>query len=85
MTYRKTKPIRSLFFQFLEGTEFEGIIEPPEAGALLEAAGLIELIANKYDSTFFTHYRETEAMRKLPKEGFADAVRSVLLEGITKQ
>jgi len=82
MTYRKTKPLRSLFFQFIQGSEFEGQVSDEHVAKILSDAGFIELILNKYDGRTVSHYKETEVLRAIPKEAFLDTIEEVLREGL---
>ena len=80
----KSKPLRSLFFQFLRGTEFEHLAVEHVA-KILSDAGLIELILNKYDETSVTHYKETEVMRNIPAEIFEAEIASLIRESFKER
>ncbi len=55
----KIKPIRDLYFRFIEGTEFERQVEPQDLAVALHLEGRIDLIGHGANPTI-EHYRDTE-------------------------
>jgi hypothetical protein len=57
----KTKPIRDLYFRFIEGTEYEGRVNAQQLAAMLNYERMIELIPHK-SLPRFEHYRDLEKL-----------------------
>ena len=68
----KTRPIRDLFYRFIENSDFK--INSQELAAVLAKQGLIELVPHK-DKPVFEHYRDTELMEQTSVEHFWDLLR----------
>lgn len=57
----KIRPIRDLFFRFIQDTEYEGLLDAQQAALELSKHGFIELIANHSNPTI-SHYRDSKVL-----------------------
>lgn len=60
----KTKPIRDLYFRFIEGTELDGKLNAQQCAEIMARHGYIKLVP--HDSRpAIEHYRDTVLMAEL--------------------
>ena len=62
----KTRPIKDLYFRFIEGTHFEEILNAQQAAGALMSAGLIELVPHT-SQPCFEHYKDLVNFRTFGK------------------
>lgn len=57
----KTRPIKDLYFRFIQGTEFEGVLNAQQVADALCGEGLIEIVPHN-SQPIFEHYRDIAVM-----------------------
>jgi hypothetical protein len=72
----RARPLRNLYHRYVRESEFEGVLNWSDVAEALYAEGFIDYVPG-FDGVF-SHYVETERMRKLPREAFDDVIREVL-------
>lgn len=60
----KTKPIRDLYFRFIEGTELDGKLNAQQCAEIMARHGFIELIPHRTQPVI-EHYRDAKLMAAL--------------------
>lgn len=75
----KTKPIRDLYFRFIEGTDLDGKINAQEVAKILSDAGIIDLVPHRTRPAF-EHYTDSIALKdfdpKLRELYIRDVIRA---------
>lgn len=67
----KIKPIRDLYFRFIEGTPLDGKLNSQQCAEVLARHGFIELVPHK-DKPTIEHYRDNPIMKLAdPPDGSA--------------
>jgi len=74
------KPLKNLYFQFIESTEFEGVLNWNDVAEIFQSHDLIRLAPDKSGEAQFKGYFETEVMRKIPKEFFKEEIKEILIK-----
>lgn len=75
----RTRPLKDLYFRFIEGTEHAGVLDWNHAADALQRAGLIDLIPHRERWTF-EHYRDTSKMHNMSPEHIHEILRQYAID-----
>jgi hypothetical protein len=73
----KVKPIRDLFFRFIDNTKFKGRIEPQSLALAMERSGLIDLVPHDTRPTI-EHYSDQVDFQYLSTSDQSEKVHSIM-------
>lgn len=72
------RPLKNLYFQFIQGTELDGVLQWHHAADALNRREFIKLVPDKHGSHEFKGYLETQYLREIPADRFEETVLEVL-------
>jgi hypothetical protein len=80
----RQRPIKNIYFQFIQGTEFDKQLDAEQGAAALERAGLI-YFETSGQPDLVSGYSETPKMHAIPEDKFHDAILEVFRQYIVDQ
>ena len=72
------RTLKNLYFQFIQGTEFENVLQWHHAADALNRRGYIVLVPDRSGEAMYKGYFETKQLHEIPEDRFEQTIYEVL-------